>query len=45
MEELETRIEKLEDTLLYIRWMWNNTYMRLLIDRALVGNYDLMEDE
>ena len=45
MSDLEARVHQLERTLKCIRWIWHNPYMRLMIDRALIGNYDLVEDQ
>lgn len=43
--EVQERNEKLEETLVYIHKVWSNSYLRLIIERALVGKFDFLEDK
>jgi hypothetical protein len=42
---LEARIRNLEATLKYIHRNWSNPFMRLVIERALVGRFELIENK
>ena len=41
-ESLEDRVENLEATLNCIHWMWKNPYLRRMIEKSLVGDYELV---